>query len=129
VKILLDTCTFLWIITDDARLSSKAKTLFEASENEVFLSVASTWEIAVKYKLGKLPLPVSPDQYIPRKREQHGIDCLLLDEQATLYLPKLPDLHRDPFDRILICQAIVQGMCLLTPDPLINQYPVHTQWK
>ncbi len=128
MKILLDTCTFLWIITDDASLSSKARTLVAASENEVFLSVASTWEIAVKYKLGKLPLPVFPDQYIPQKREQHGIDSLMLDEQATLYLSKLPDLHKDPFDRILICQAILQGMCLLTPDPLITRYPVHTQW-
>lgn len=128
MKILLDTCTFLWVITDDASLSSRARNLVADSENEVFLSVASTWEIAVKYNLGRLPLPISPDQYIPRKREQHCIDSLMLDEQATLYLPKLPDLHNDPFDRILICQAILQGMCLLTPDPLITRYPVHTQW-
>ena len=128
MRILLDTCTFLWIITDDSRLSNKAKALFVASENEVLLSVASTWEIAVKYKLGRLPLPESPDRYIPQKREQHEIDSLMLTEQATLYLPKLPDLHRDPFDRILICQAIVEGLCLLTPDELILQYPVHSEW-
>jgi PIN domain nuclease of toxin-antitoxin system len=128
LRILLDTCTFLWIITDDSRLSNKAKALFVASENEVLLSVASTWEIAVKYKLGRLPLPESPDRYIPQKREQHEIDSLMLTEQATLYLPKLPDLHRDPFDRILICQAIVEGLCLLTPDELILQYPVHSEW-
>ena len=128
MRVLLDTCTFLWIVTDDARLSAKAKALFAASGNEVFLSVASTWEIAVKYKLGRLPLPESPDRYIPQKREQHEIDSLMLTEQATLYLPKLPDLHSDPFDRILICQAIVGGLCVLTPDELILQYPVRSEW-
>lgn len=128
MRILLDTCTFLWIITGDPRLSSKAKALFVASENKVFLSVVSTWEIAVKHKLGRLPLPDFPAKYIPEKREQHHIDSLMLGEQATLYLTKLPDLHKDPFDRILICQAIVEGLCLLTPDELIVQYPVHSQW-
>lgn len=128
MRILLDTCTFLWIITDDSSLSAKARALFVSSENEVFLSVASSWEIAVKYKLGKLSLPESPAKYIPQKREQHEIDSLMLAEQATLYLPKLPDLHRDPFDRILICQAIVEGLCLLTPDEQIIQYPVHSEW-
>lgn len=128
MKILLDTCTFLWIITDDSSLSAKARALLVAVENEVFLSVVSSWEIAVKYKLGKLPLPESPAKYIPQKREQHEIDSLVLTEQAALYLPKLPDLHRDPFDRILICQAIVEGLCLLTPDELIIQYPVLSLW-
>ena len=128
MRILLDTCTFLWIITDDSKLSSKAKGLFVAAENEVYLSVVSTWEIAVKHKLGRLPLPESPAKYIPEKREQHGIVSLILNELATLYLTKLPDLHKDPFDRILICQAIVEGLCLLTPDELIVQYPVHSQW-
>ena len=128
MKLLLDTCTFLWIITDDPSLSPRAKGLFVNPENDVYLSVASTWEIAVKYKLGKLPLPESPEKYIPQKREQHDIETLSLNEEATLYLPKLPDLHRDPFDRILICQAIVEGLCLLTLDERITQYPVHSQW-
>jgi PIN domain nuclease of toxin-antitoxin system len=63
-----------------------------------------------------------------QKRESHKIDSLPLNEQATLYFPKLPDLHKDPFDRILICQAILGGLCLLTPDALITQYPVHVAW-
>ena len=128
MKILLDTCTFLWVITDDPKLSRKAKALFVDSENEVYLRVVSTWEVTVKYKLGKLPLPESPEKYLPQKRQQHNIDSLLLNEEATLYLTKLPDLHRDPFDRILICQAIVEGLSILTPDDLITQYPVHSQW-
>lgn len=128
MKILLDACTFLWIITDDPKLSQQAGKLFIDPENEVYLSVASTWEIAIKYKLGKLPLPQPPQKYIPSKRKQHDIDSLPLDEDATLYLTKLPDLHKDPFDRILICQAIVAGLIILTPDELITQYPVRSVW-
>lgn len=125
---MLDTCTFLWIILDDPMLSSEAKALFVDPENEAYLSVVSSWEIAVKYKLGKLPLPQSPERYIPHQREQHQIESLLLNEQATLYLPKLPDFHRDPFDRILICQAVVEGLCILTPDEQISRYPVLCRW-
>ena len=128
MKILLDTCTFLWIITDDPKLSPQAKTLFIDPSNEVYLSVASTWEIAIKYKRGKLSLPKSPEKYIPTKRKQHNIDSLPLDEEATLYLAKLPDLHKDPFDRILICQSIVSGLIILTPDELISQYPLRSIW-
>jgi PIN domain nuclease of toxin-antitoxin system len=128
MKILLDTCTFLWIITDNPKLSLQAKKLFIDPYNEVYLSVASTWEIAVKYTLGKLQLPKSPEKYIPSKRKQHDIDSLPLNEEATLYLTKLPDLHKDPFDRILICQAIVAGLSILTPDELITQYPLRSIW-
>ena len=128
MKALLDTCTFLWIITDDPKLSSQAKDLFLDPSNEVYLSVASTWEIAIKYKRGKLSLPQLPEKYISAKRKQHHIDSLALDEEATLYLTKLPDLHKDPFDRILICQSIVAGLTILTPDELISQYPLRSVW-
>lgn len=128
MRVLLDTCTFLWMITDDTRLSQQAKTLFVDPENDVYLSVASTWEIAIKYSLNKLSLPKPPQEYIPSKRQEHDIDSLPLDEEATLYLTKLPDLHRDPFDRILICQAIVAGLIILTPDELITQYPLRSLW-
>ena len=128
MKVLLDTCTFLWIITDDPKLSSQAKKLFIDPSNEVYLSVASTWEIAIKYKRGKLSLPKAPEKYIPTQRKQHNIDTLPLDEESTLYLTKLPDLHKDPFDRILICQSIVAGLVILTPDELISQYPLRSIW-
>jgi len=128
MKILLDTCTFLWIITDDPRLSQQARKLFIDTENEVYLSVASTWEIAIKYNLDKLSLPKPPQKYIPSKRKEHDIDSLPLDEEATLYLTKLPKLHKDPFDRILICQAIVAGLIILAPDELITQYPLRSVW-
>lgn len=128
MRLLLDTCTFLWIVIDSPELSHRAKEVFQNIENEVFLSSVSTWEIAVKYTLGKLPLPESPEKYIPRLRKSHGIDSLPLDEESSLQLTKLPHLHRDPFDRMLICQSIIGGMAILTPDPSISQYPVHCIW-
>ena len=128
MKLILDTCTFLWIIADDARLSRTARDLFRSPDSKVFLSAASTWEIVVKNKLGKLPLPDSPRTFIPMQRQQHGIESLPIDEDSSLLLSTLPNIHRDPFDRILICQAIQNGMPILTPDHLIEQYPVPTRW-
>jgi PIN domain nuclease of toxin-antitoxin system len=125
---LLDTCTFLWLITDDIALSASARDVFLDPANDVYMSAVSVWEIAVKHSLGKLPLPASPVRFIPTQRERHGITSLPLEEQAVLYLSKLPLFHRDPFDRILVCQAIQHELTLLTPDPLITQYAVRTAW-
>ncbi len=128
MKLLLDTCTFLWMITGDEQLSEDSRRLIINPDNEVLLSAASAWEIAVKNSLGRLPLPDDPARYIPKLRRAHGIDSLPLDEESTLYLGKLPALHRDPFDRVLVCQAMVHGLVLLTPDEAITQYPVRTRW-
>jgi len=124
----LDTCTFLWIITDDPNLSEKARLLFSEKNNDVFLSAASAWEITVKYNLGKLALPFEPKQYIPEQRKLHQIESLSLKEESTFFLTKLPDFHKDPFDRILICQAITLDLIILTPDQHITRYPVRTDW-
>ncbi len=128
MKILLDTCTFLWIISDAPELSDHARTLFVDPSNEVFLSAISPWEIALKHSLGSLPLPEPPQTFISVQREKHHIEPLPLEEEATLYLTRLPPYHRDPFDRLLICQSIVHGLVLLTPDEAILQYPVKTTW-
>ena len=77
---------------------------------------------------GQVPLPELPAKYVPAQRKQHGIESLELDEQAALHLNRLPVLHKDPFDRMLVCQAIAQGLVILTPDSLIAQYPVRTAW-
>jgi PIN domain nuclease of toxin-antitoxin system len=98
------------------------------SDHEVLLSSVSVWEISVKHALGKLPLPASLDHFVVTHRERHGIIALPLDESAVVHLYKLPPLHRDPFERMLICQAIEHNCVILTPDPLIVQYPVRTQW-
>lgn len=128
MKVLLDTCTFLWIISDDKVLSPESREIFTDPSHEIFLSVISVWEILVKFSLGKNQLPTPVDQFIPQQRERHGIETLSLEAAATGHLPKLPHLHRDPFDRILICQAIQHELTILTSDPLITQYPVRTTW-
>jgi PIN domain nuclease of toxin-antitoxin system len=128
MNILLDTCTFLWIVTDSDDLSENARRLFADPGNEVYLSVASAWEIIVKNRLGKLPLPEPIHDFIRTNRTLHRIDTYPLDEAAVLQLTRLPDLHKDPFDRILICQAIAGSMTILTPDTHITRYPVKTEW-
>ena len=128
MRLLLDTCSFLWIATADAALSAKARDLFVDPLNEVYLSAVSAWEIALKHALGKLPLPVHPAVLVPEEREKHRIEALPLDERSALAVARLPEHHHDPFDRMLIAQAIMGGLTLLTPDPLIAQYPVPTIW-
>src|SRR4051812_23695573 len=122
--ILLDTCEFLWMITADPRLPVAVATAVQSPENTVYLSVVSFWEISVKYSIGKLSLPESPATYVPRLRQQHGIDAIALDELAVSRIICLPPHHKDPFDRMLICQAQAHGMRLASSDPLIRQYPV-----
>lgn len=128
MKILLDTCTFLWIIRGDTELSDTARKIFSEPENEIFLSVISNWEIVVKYLLGRLPLPDAPDLFITEQRKLHRIESLSLDEAAISQLLRLPEYHKDPFDRMLICQAIANGLAILTPDKDIRQYPVRCFW-
>ncbi len=128
MKLILDTCTFLWIISDDSRLSGTARAAFLNEDNDAYLSSVSTWEIAVKNSLGKLPLKEAPDRYVPKQRSLHQIEPLPLDELSTLQLGRLPLLHKDPFDRMLICQAIANGAVLLTPDEQIARYPIRTLW-
>ncbi len=128
MNVLLDTATFLWTCLDSPQLSAEARRVFADPDNDVVLSAVSAWEIAVKHALGRLPLPEPPDRFLPRQREAHGVGSMTLDEETALHVLRLPTLHRDPFDRMLVCQAIVHGMTLLTPDPLITQYPVRTVW-
>lgn len=128
MRILLDTCAFLWILNGSDQLSDTARSVFTRADNQVYLSVVSIWEISLKYSLGKLPLPQTPATYLPEKRRAHGILSLDLVEATALQLPRLPQIHRDPFDRMLICQAIILDMVLLTPDEAIRQYPVRTSW-
>jgi PIN domain nuclease of toxin-antitoxin system len=127
MRLLLDTCTFLWLNAEPERVSAKALAACEA-DNELFLSSAAVWEIAVKWAAGRLHLPVDPQTYVTTRRERNGIIALPLREEAVLQVVKLPGLHRDPFDRMMICQAITEGMTLVTPDPLIGQYAVGVLW-
>jgi PIN domain nuclease of toxin-antitoxin system len=128
MKILLDTCTFLWVLRGGPELTARPAALFRSPDNEVFLSAASAWEIAIKYSAGRLLLPRHPDRLVAAERDARGIQPLPIDEESALHVSRLPDLHRDPFDRILVAQAIVHGLTILTPDPLVSQYPARTMW-
>ncbi len=128
MRILLDTCTFLWLILDAGELTGRVKDLFADSDNEVFLSVVSTWEIAVKHAIGRLDLPEEARLYIPEQRERHGIQSLSLDEPSSLQVSALPKIHSDPFDRMLISQALIHGLTILSPDDMIKKYPVRIVW-
>ncbi|BAU08312.1 PIN domain nuclease [Fischerella thermalis CCMEE 5330] len=125
MKILLDTHIFLWFISGDNRLSADVRDAIRDSDNEVYLSVVSIWESIVKYQLGKLPLPLSPEIYLPKQRERHQIANLDLDEGSVTQLTKLPLLHRDPFDRMLICQALQHKLTIATVDPEIIKYSIN----
>jgi len=128
VKILLGTCTFLWIAGDSPCLSRAAARLFLDPANERYLSVASVWEIGVKHAAGRLPLPERPDLPVPRLREASGIASFSVDEPCALRAAQLPLLHTDPFDRMLIAQALVHGMVILPPDAEIESYVVQVFW-
>lgn len=123
MRLLLDTHVFLWYITGDVRVDRNMR---EAVENAdvVYLSVASIWEATIKYGLRKLVLPEPPHPWLSVQREQHGFDSLSIDEASIAHLAALPDVHRDPFDRLLICQAIEHGLQLVTVDPMVARYPV-----
>ena len=126
MRLLLDTHIFLWFISRDARLSVAARTCISDPHNDVYLSVASVWEAVIKHQLGKLPMPQPPAMYLPFQRQQHRVASLSIDEATLGFLPKLPALHRDPFDRILICQALQHTLTIVTADAAIMAYPVAT---
>jgi PIN domain nuclease of toxin-antitoxin system len=124
MRLLLDTHVFLWYISGDPRLPSNFHSAIQDPANEVYLSVASVWEAVVKHGLGKLPLPSAPSVYLPQQRIRHQIESLVIEEAALGFLAQLPNLHRDPFDRILIAQTLQHGMTLVTVDPVVRAYAV-----
>jgi len=124
MKLLVDTHIFLWFISGDRRLPILFLNEIQNPGNQVFLSVSSLWEIIIKYKIGKLPLPQSPEIYIPRERQRHQINSLPISESSLKRLVSLPDLHRDPFDRLLISQALSSNLTIVTIDREILNYNV-----
>jgi len=128
MNILLDTCVFLWIVQEPEKISPSGKLFFADPDNTVFLSSITPWEISLKYRIGKLPLPVPPRIFIPEALEDLAVTPLNLAGEDTFHLHGLPHLHKDPFDRMLICQAIEHGLTILTPDDAIQSYPVKILW-
>jgi len=124
MRFLIDTHIFLWFLNGDSQLSPQFRAHIQDPNNEVYLSVVSVWEATIKYQLGKLPLPESPEIYLPKQRIRHQIDSLPINEASITNLIKLPPLHRDPFDRLLICQAIQHDLTIITADQEIINYPI-----
>ena len=126
MKVLLDTHVFLWYISGDKRLPAPILSAVRDPDNEVYLSVVSVWEAIIKYQLGKLPLPSSPETYLPLQRKRHHIYSLNVDEVTVTELVKLLPHHRDPFDRLLVCQAVAHDLVLATVDSIMQRYSVNT---
>ena len=125
MRLLLDTHIFLWYITGDPRLPATVLPLVRDPANEVYLSPVPVCETIMKHQLGKLPLPESPEAYVPQQRQRHQINSLPLDEDSVTNLALLPALHKDPFDRILICQAVQHRLMLVSTDAAVPSYSAH----
>ena len=126
MRVLLDTQAWLWMQVAPERFSEAARELVEDSRNELFLSAASSWEIAIKFALGKLPLPEPPAQYVPSRLQTSGTKALSVEQRHALHVATLPQHHRDPFDRLIVAQAELENLPVLTSDPAIMHYDVET---
>jgi PIN domain nuclease of toxin-antitoxin system len=127
MKALLDTHTFLWAIAEEGKLSRRAQQIYTGS-NDLWLSVASVWEILIKTQAGKLPLPEPVGPYLVKKLVKDRIEILAVTLDHVLKTETLPLHHRDPFDRLIIAQSIVQGWPIVTADPWFARYPVDVIW-
>jgi PIN domain nuclease of toxin-antitoxin system len=128
MKILLDTHTFLWWNTEDPQLSSRAREMIADGENEVFLSVASAWEISIKTAKGKLILPELPSSYILSRMALYRFQPLPVQISHAVQVYDLPRHHDDPFDRLLVAQSQVESIPLISADTEIRKYEVEVIW-
>jgi PIN domain nuclease of toxin-antitoxin system len=128
MRVLLDTHTFLWGIAEPTKLSATAYKIMEDGDNEIMVSAASAWEIAIKARLGKLRLPARPELFVSEQLLKHYFTSLPISFSHALHVFSLPALHRDPFDRLLVSQSILEQLPIVTKDKNINQYRVKTIW-
>ncbi len=129
MRALLDTHVFLWWITDAPQLPSPVRDVIADGRNELFLSAASCWEIAIKAQLGKLTLPARPDVFIADQMTSNAVQGLPVEASHALHVFHLPSHHRDPFDRMLIAQSQLENLPIITSDPLFSKYKVKTIWN
>ena len=128
MKYLLDTSVFLWALAAPGKLNRRARNLLSNEREGLFLSAASSWEISLKFGLGKLELPEPPAKYVPKWMLNWGIRALDISHLHALAVGELPPHHQDPFDRILIVQATTEDMVLLTADRMFEKYSVKILW-
>lgn len=122
MRVLLDTHVFLWWFAAPERLGRRAKRLIGDGRNDVLLSAASCWELAIKAALGKMVLPEPVERYVPARLASQGMETLAVRPAHALRVVTLPPLHRDPFDRLLVCQALVEELPLVTANPRLAAY-------
>jgi PIN domain nuclease of toxin-antitoxin system len=128
MKTLLDTHALLWLITGDPRLSNKAKEIFMDQENDLFFSAAAFWEICIKMSLGKLSLQPGWQDVIRDEMDANSVHWLAIEMAHCAVLPELPFYHRDPFDRMLVAQAMVENMQILSRDNRLSDYEITRIW-
>lgn len=128
MRVLLDTHALLWWNVDDRRLSEAARDVIRDGRNEIVVSAASVWEIAIKSAKGRLDLPTTVDRYVDDRLRRNRWSALAIDVRHVIRAASLPEHHRDPFDRALIAQAQVEGLPILTTDAAITRYDVETIW-
>ncbi len=128
MRILLDTHAFLWLVTDDPKVSAPAKAVFLENDNELLLSAVTGFEIAVKYSLGKLGLKEPPEQFISKRIQANALIPLAITIEHTVLLADLPFHHRDPFDRLLVAQALSDSLPILSADTLLSAYGIERIW-
>ena len=128
MRLLLDTHTFLWFIMGSPNLSAAARSLIEDAANEKFVSVASLWEIAIKLSIGKLTLSAPFDVLISQQLSLNGFELLNIDIEHAAMVATLPFHHRDPFDRLLIAQAVVEKMSVIGIDAVFDAYHITRLW-
>ena len=128
MRALIDTHVFLWWVLDTPRLSLEGRRILEDGENELLFSAASAYELTIKAQRGRLTLPEPPDSYVPSRLVANGLTSMPIELSHALRAGSLPPIHRDPFDRMLVAQAQIEGLPILTADPAISRYDVETIW-
>lgn len=130
MKCLLDTAPFLWMLFDDqSHISEKAMAIMADKRNTLILSAASTWEIAIKYSLGKLKLKSPPSKWLYSLIDKMDVQPLPIHMRHTLALAAMPYHHKDPFDRLLVAQAKQEQLAVITPDAMFSKYGIKTIWE
>jgi PIN domain nuclease of toxin-antitoxin system len=124
MKLLFDTHCWLWLQTEPERFGPQTLCLLEDEGNELLLSAASSWEMSIKYALGKLPLPEPPQTYVPSRMATSGTRGLPITHTHALHVVTLPQHHGDPFDRLLVAQCQCEGATLITADAAVMKYDV-----
>ncbi len=128
MKYLLDTNVWLWSLWEPQRIARTTREKIADLSNMVFLSAVTSWEIAIKTATGKLRLPEPPISYVPRRMAEQGLRPLPVSHPHALAVFALPLHHRDPFDRLLVAQAKLENLVLVTADRILEKYPVQTLW-